>query len=526
MEASQNTTKPQTNKKRKSVSSDGQEKKSAGRRYQDNNASQNKIKHQRAAVLKKRRKRQEDKVLEDFLFGSDEAENFGQELDLAKTEENPLFEISTSTETEETEEKKPTKERQAAWDDPDDSAIQIDLTQTSRLRKFRNDDAQTVTTGKAYQASLRYQAQMLSQASDWAKLSEESEKVSAADLNVEDLILRSSTKLTTTSSSRLPQDRLSVTRMQDANVNERSQAVVQSVQFHPNGQLMLTAGFDKTLRLFHVDGLRNPKIQSVFFPDTPIHNAQFTADGREIIVSGQRKFFYTYDVIAGQILKVPGIKGRTEKSLQSFVVSPSNDYITFLGEDGYLVLVSQASKQWVANLKMNGTVRAAAFNSDSTQLYSTGGDGEVYVWDMRTLRCMHRFVDDGCVHGSAISVSPDNSYLATGSQTGVVNLYSVDTALNESNPKPLKSILNLTTSTTRVLFNHDSQILATCSRSKKDSLKMVHLPSGSVFSNWPTSGTPLHYVNAFDFSPNSGLFAIGNDRGKVLLYRLNHYESS
>ena len=47
----------------------------------------------------------------------------------------------------------------------------------------------------------------------------------------------------------------------------------------------------------------------------------------------------------------------------------------------------------------------------------------------------------------------------------------------------------------------------------------VHLPSLTVFSNWPTSRTPLRYVHTFDFSPNSGYLSVGNDRGKALLFR-------
>jgi U3 small nucleolar RNA-associated protein 18 len=44
-----------------------------------------------------------------------------------------------------------------------------------------------------------------------------------------------------------------------------------------------------------------------------------------------------------------------------------------------------------------------------------------------------------------------------------------------------------------------------------------------VFSNWPTSKTPLKYVWSMDFSPKSRYMAIGNDHGKCLLYRLKHY---
>lgn len=72
-------------------------------------------------------------------------------------------------------------------------------------------------------------------------------------------------------------------------------------------------------------------------------------------------------------------------------------------------------------------------------------------------------------------------------------------------------------------FNHDCQMLAMASRMKKDSLRLVHLPSGSVFSNWPTSRTPLHYVHCLAFSPRGGYLAAGNAKGKVLLYRIHHY---
>lgn len=61
------------------------------------------------------------------------------------------------------------------------------------------------------------------------------------------------------------------------------------------------------------------------------------------------------------------------------------------------------------------------------------------------------------------------------------------------------------------------------SRLKKDALRLVHLPSLTVFSNWPTGRSPLHYVHSTAFSPGGGLLAIGNAKGKVLLYRMHHY---
>lgn len=111
-------------------------------------------------------------------------------------------------------------------------------------------------------------------------------------------------------------------------------------------------------------------------------------------------------------------------------------------------------------------------------------------------------------------------------------------------PKPLKAIANLTTSISTLRFNHDSQLLAIASNTKKDQMRMVsyavlcglvvnskryapqiHLPSLTAFSNWPTSSTPLGHVTSIDFSAGSEYVAIGNNRGRVLLYHLRDFSA-
>ena len=53
----------------------------------------------------------------------------------------------------------------------------------------------------------------------------------------------------------LPAGMIETTRLRDANQQEPSSSVVQSVEFHPAGRLLLTAGLDKRLRLFQVGAL-------------------------------------------------------------------------------------------------------------------------------------------------------------------------------------------------------------------------------------------------------------------------------
>jgi len=67
-----------------------------------------------------------------------------------------------------------------------------------------------------------------------------------------------------------------------------------------------------------------------------------------------------------------------------------------------------------------------------------------------------------------------NIYLSFSSDSGVVNLYDLNTIVRETtNPKPVKSFLNLTTPITQIRFNHDSQIMAICSSQKESAFRLV-----------------------------------------------------
>lgn len=348
--------------------------------------------------------------------------------------------------------------------------------------------------------------------------SDEEEARSAED------VVRTTGKMLETAGDVLQQGSLDICRMKDANQHSPSNAVVQSVQFHPNGQLLLTAGLDKTLHLFQVDGTTNAAVESVFLKDLPLLDAKFTLGGSRVLLAGPRPYFFSYDLEAGRVTKIPGLAGRKEKKLERVVVSQSGDRAVFLGSDGYMSVVSARSYEWIGNLKMNGSVKAAAFCEDDRYLLSTGSDGDIYKWDMRTRQCVFRHHDEGSLGNFALAASPDGKYYAAGSASGVVNVY--DNAGLTAPAKPRKALMQLTTQVDSLRFNPDSQILAMASRDVRDELKFVHLPSLTVFSNWPTARTPLHYVSAMDFSPSSGYFAVGNARGRVLLYRLTHYKST
>mmetsp|Transcript_27975 Transcript_27975/g.47883 ORF Transcript_27975/g.47883 Transcript_27975/m.47883 type:complete len:541 (-) Transcript_27975:91-1713(-) len=355
----------------------------------------------------------------------------------------------------------------------------------------------------------------------------------------------------------LPAGQINIKRLVNANIAEPSKQRITAVDFHPTGDLLLVAGEDKHMRFFKIDGEKNEKQLSVRLNDMSIQNAVFrkNSSGSEVLACGRKPFFYSYDTVSGNVAKIPGPAGRGVKSLEHLAVSPEGSLLAFRGASGYVHLCSGASKQWAMEVKMNTAVRSHCFLDEMT-LATSGVDADVYIWDLRkTGRCVARFPhDDGTATSHLSAYSPSSTtksynshytlpkaYLSVGAESGVVSLFGADRDAQNgaydffngtvdanrtvrSAPKQLKSLLNLTTQITSSVFHPSGQIAAIASNQKQNQLKLVHVPSMTVFTNWPTAQSPFQRVECMAFSPNTGgFFAVGNNTGKVLLYQIAHF---
>ena len=173
-------------------------------------------------------------------------------------------------------------------------------------------------------------------------------------------------------------------------------------------------------------------------------------------------------------------------------------------------------------------MRAAAFTPDGGRLLAGGGDGRLWEFDLRAAGrpCVAASTDEGAAAVLSLACSPDGRYVASGADSGCVNVYGrggPGLPLPPS-PKPSRAFLNLVTGIDTAAFSPDGQMLAFASRFAKDALRVAHAGALTVFPNWPTGRSPLHYVHSVAFSPGGGLLAVGNARGQALLYRLKAYD--
>ncbi|KAJ6783599.1 hypothetical protein PWT90_05275 [Aphanocladium album] len=85
-------------------------------------------------------------------------------------------------------------------------------------------------------------------------------------------------------------------------------------------------------------------------------------------------------------------------------------------------------------------------------------------------------------------------------------------------PSPTRTFEQLVTPITVLAFSPDGQLFAFGSQQKKDALRLVHLPTCTVYRNWPTEQTNIGRITAVAFGRQSNLLAVGNDAGKIRLW--------
>uniref|UniRef100_A0A0A9Y4N2 U3 small nucleolar RNA-associated protein 18 homolog n=2 Tax=Lygus hesperus TaxID=30085 RepID=A0A0A9Y4N2_LYGHE len=409
------------------------------------------------------------------------------------------------------------EERPPAWQDADDQDI-VSVEDVLRLKKTRKVPLGLKPTSD-YQKYLRKKFTDVHGEPSWAKLDQKHAETVDPDL----AILRSSGHMLE-KPKYLSKGVLEIKKMASLNSSTRNEGIIKAVQFHPTSTVALVAGMSGIASIFQVDGSGNNKLASVRFEKFPIRCARFSPNGKEFIVgSTQQRHFYCYDMMVGTSIKIPMHHNTGLSNMSKFEISPDGKFIAVAGKFGQIHLLTGNSKEWVGTFSMNGSVETLCFSPDSKTLYSYGEQGDVYVWNVGSRRLIHKFHDEGSIKGTSLAVSPCETYIAAGSSSGVVNLYETNRALQENNPVPSKAIMNLVTSSTSVVFNHSSQILAIASDEKENAVKLVHLPSFTVFSNFPSYSAELHRIQDVAFSPNSGYLSLVNNKQTAFLFRLKHF---
>ena len=232
----------------------------------------------------------------------------------------------------------------------------------------------------------------------WAYNEESEDKEESKD-NLLTSLIKTNTKIASSSSFNLPKSLLDFTRLAHVNYKDSHDGVVNALEFHPSNNLLLSGSLDKRLKLYNVNHTKSIKIQSIFTKDMPIHSAGFIQKGKEILISGARKHFCYYDLGKNELMKVSHIFGnQQERDLRKCVLHPSTPYFAFLGKNNpkNMMVLSTKTKQLLYDLKItSGKIQDAAFSTNSNYIYTVDTSGSIQQFDQRTRTCVTTLADSG-----------------------------------------------------------------------------------------------------------------------------------
>ncbi|OQR68775.1 hypothetical protein BIW11_12688 [Tropilaelaps mercedesae] len=402
-------------------------------------------------------------------------------------------------------------ERKPVWEDEDDQFI------------LDKDRGGALSNNKTLSARLREKHEQIFVRPKWAIQAEKKLRDEEADQ-----LLRTAAMFIDkdTSARPLSPGLLDFSRCPQMNKFCFQRSPLVALAFHPSSEIAMVAHKNGAVIFLSVDAKECSKIQSVYFKDFDISCAKLSYDGMQMMAGSIRyRTLHCYDLMSGTRTQVTFPKAHELTHMKRFEVSPCGRYLAIHGRFGNVYVICAETKQQLATLKMNEDVTSTVFTRDG-RMISHGGN-YMYLWDIGARRCIQKFLDDGCLKGQSLALSPDERLLATGCNSGIVNVYNVEQLLKgreaSRTPKPLKCVKNIVTPLTTLAFNPSSEILLAASRYKPEAVKMVHTGTLTAFSNFPSVQHKFNTPSCAAFSPNGGFVALGTTIGAANLGRINHY---
>ncbi|TMQ19071.1 MAG: hypothetical protein E6J90_18860 [Deltaproteobacteria bacterium] len=196
----------------------------------------------------------------------------------------------------------------------------------------------------------------------------------------------------------------------------KHQASVQSAVFNLDGTRIVTASADNTARIWDT-ATGNPLSPSLKH-HAVVRGAAFSPDSTRLVTASDDKTACLWDAMTGKHLATLEHQG----IVLSAAFSPDGARIVTASDDKTARLWDAMTGKHLATLEHQGEVRCAVFSLDGTRIVTASGDGTARVWDARMGQPLpHK----GAVRSAAFS--PDGTRVVTASSDKTARVWEVAT---------------------------------------------------------------------------------------------------